>query len=70
MRVGIGLAVVLKAVRHGLACLSVCKYALLSPIESQNSLVGALLHIGWVWARLRGEDVELSFYRQNSGLVD
>jgi len=34
-------------------------YAPISPLESQNSPVWAILLTGWVWGRLRGEDADL-----------
>jgi hypothetical protein len=43
-------------------------YALTSPLESQNLLVGASLLTGWVWACPCGEDAGL--WQANSGLVD
>jgi len=68
MPAGMGSAVVLMAINLGCTCLSLSTYALISPLEPQNSLVAALLLAGWVWARLRGVDADL--LQTNSGLVD
>ena len=56
MPAGIGSAAVLTAITHGFIRPSLCINAFISPLEPQNSLVGALLLAGWVWARLRGVD--------------
>ena len=68
MPAGMASAAVLTAISHAFACHYWSTYALISPLEPQNSLVGALLLAGWVWARLRGVDADL--LQTNSGLVD
>ena len=69
---GIGSAEVSMAIDYyGCACM--CKYALISPLESQKSLVVVFSRTGWVWARLRGRRSRPSaFDRQTAAslLVD
>jgi len=59
MPAGMGSAVVLTTISHGHANLSLCTYALISPLKSQSSVEGALLLTRWVWACLRSEDADL-----------
>ena len=59
MPAGMVSAAVLTAIRLGCACLFLSTYAFITPLKPHNSLAGALLLAGWVWARLRGVNDDL-----------